>query len=649
MASNIPNAKTKVDPTAGVQTGGLKTICVWTPAALNADGKPRLFGSSAAVAALHGYCPGVEYCARHADETGLNFLVCALPITAAGVVGRISKAGNTGTSVATISTSGAGVLHEHDGRIRVKTGGTVGTSQIVLEYSMDDGFSWKETKIGTGTTYTIPFFNVQLSLTVGTLIAGETIITWSGTGPRSDATGWLTARTKLAEQMKSFRNILLCGDLQNNTEAQAVLDQVNAYETANERFTYIRTSVRDRLPLATMSKDIAKMTAGTTVTFDTTLDTVTRATGSWLADGFVLGDTVVITGTASNNVTAVISTLTALVMTLSPTNLVNEGPTANATIVGYPTLTFAEAGANDTVTRSRGNWLNDGFRVGDKIKITGTVSNNVTAAFGLSAVTALVLTMGNVADDFAAETIGTHLASVTAGQTKAEWMADLDSAFTIDAAFRIDMSAGRARKLSPHSVWNLREPASWVASLREHAHDLHIPSWAKQDGPTGWDLNDLDGNLVEWDDRVDGKAASAARFTSLRTWSNGPAGAFVCLGLTREQASSPLSYTHNVAVTNLACTTVQLNTENVVGRVLVLDEDGHATSDSLKTLEMQVNAQLDKALLENKEGEGQRASLAVWQAATNDDLSVPEATLNGVLTLELLGTVFQVRTSVRVS
>lgn len=646
MASNIPNAKTKVDDTAGAQAGGLDTICIWTPAALNADAKPRLFGSAAAMAAFHGYCPGVEYASRHADETGKNFLVCALPIAVPGVVGRVNKSGNTGTSVATVATSGAGVLHEHDGRVRVVTGGTVGTSQIVLEYSFDDGFSWKKVKIGTGTSYTFPFFNVQLTLTVGTLVAGETIITWSGTGPRSDATGWIDARTKLAAQLKGFRSIMLCGDLQNNTEAQAYLDQLKTYETANERFVYGRSSVRERLPSAVLSKDQANMTAGTSLTFDTTADTITRATGSWTAEGFAIGDTIVITGSTSNNVTTTITGLTPTVMNVVA-NLVNEGPNVNVTIKGYPTLTFAEVGGTgDTITRNRGSWLADGFRVGDKIKVTGTASNNITAAQGLTTVTALVLTLN--ADDLAAETIGTHLASVTAGQTKAEWMADLDSSFTISGEFRIDMSAGRARKLSPYSVWNLREPASWVASLREYQHDIHIPTWAKQDGPTGWDLNDLDGNLVEWDDRVDGKAASAARFTSLRTWGNGPAGTFVCLSLTREQESSLLSLTHNVAVVNLACTTVQLNTENVVGRVLVLNEDGTASSDSLKTLEMQVNAQLELALLVNKQGEGQRASSAVWAAATNDILNTPDATLNGVLTLQLLGTIFQVNTKVRV-
>lgn len=649
MASNIPNARTSLQDTAGAQAGGLDTICIWTPAALNADAKPRLFGSAAAMAAVHGYCPGVEYASRHADETGKNFLVCALPIVTAGVVGRVDKSGNTGSSVASVSTSGAGVLHEHDGKVRVKTGGTVGTSQIVLEYSFDDGHSWKTVKIGTGTSYTFPFFNVALSLTVGTLTAGETIITWHGTGPLSDATGWLDARTKLAAQQKAFRSIMLCGDLQNNTEAAAYKDQLNAYETANERFVYGRASVRDRLPYATMAHDVARMVAGTSLTFAEvggTGDTITRATGSWLADGFAVGDTIVVTGSVSNNVTAVIASLSATVITLGAEDLAAE-VTTNATVVGYPTLTFAEVGGTgDTITRNRGDWRADGFRVGDKITVSGTASNNFTATQGLATVTALVLTLGT--DDLVAEVIGTNLVTLTAGQTKAAWMADLDSSFTLSGEFRIDMSAGRARKLSPYSVWNLREPAAWVASIREYQHDLHIPTWAKQDGPTGWDLNDTDGNLVEWDDRVDGKAASAARFTSLRTWANGEVGAYVCLSLTREQESSLLSLTHNVAVVNLACTTVQLNTENVVGRTLVLNADGTASSDSLKTLEMQVNAQLELALLVNKKGEGQRASSAVWQAATNDILNTPDATLNGVLTLQLLGTVFQVNTKVRV-
>ncbi len=649
MASEIPSAQVTVDDTAGAQAGGLNTICVWSPVSLQDDAMPRLFGSAAAISAFHGYAPGVEYSGRHSEETGGNILFCGLPIATAGVVGRVDKSGNTGGSVATVSTSGAGVLHEHDGVLRVVTGGTVGTSQIVLEYSLDGGRKFRKVKIGQATTYTFPHVNVALSLTVGTLVAGDTIVTWHGTGPRSDSDGWQDAIANLAAQLKGFRSILLCGDLQNNTEAAAFCDQLNAYETAHKRFIYGRASLRDRLPMAEMSHDVARMTAGTSLTFDGTADTIERATGSWLADGFAVGDTVTFLSD-DNDFTTIITVLTATLMSVTAAGVDADETTATATCVGYPTLTFVDVGAgSDTLTRNRGDWRSDGFRVGDLVTVDGTASNDDVIDGVLTGVSATVLTFGATAEsDLDAEVISTNGVTVTAGETKAAWMATLDAAIDVDGEFRLDLSAGRARKLSPFSGWNFREPASWVASLREYQHDLHIPTWRKDDGPTGWDLNDDEGNLVEWDDRVDGMAASAARFTSLRTWGNGPSGTFVSLSLTREQEGSLLSLTHNVAVVNLACTVTQLNTENVVGRVLVLNDNGTATGDSLKTLEMQVNSALDLALLTNKEGEGPRASLAVWEAAVDDVLNVPDATINGVLTLNLNGTVFKVITKVKV-
>jgi hypothetical protein len=515
---------------------------------------------------------------------------------------------------------------------------------------MDGGRSFKKVRLGIASSYAIPFFGVTVSFGAGTLVTGDTIHTWFGSAPKTDAASLTAARTALAAQQRGFRSMLLIGDLANSSEAASFRDELNAYETQNERFVFGRASVRERLPLATMSQPRVTMTGSPSLTFaevGATGDTITRASGSWLADGFVVGDAITVTGTASNNVSnAVIASLTATVITLGTDDL-NPEVTSNAVVSALPGLTFAEVGATgDTITRTRGSWITDGFRVGDKIKVTGTASNNITAGQGLAAVTATTLTLGN--DDLNPEVKGSFGVSVTTGQTKAEWMADIDSSFAlIDAQKRIDLSAGRGRVLSPFTSWQLRRPAGWAASLREYQHDLHIATWRKDDGPTGFDLYDLNGALVEWDDRADGSAGSVARFTTMRSWANGPNGAFVALSLTRESDGSLLSLTHNMAVVNLACTTVQLNTEKVIGRSLLLNDNGTATTDSLTTIESEVNAALELALLQNR-GEGPRASKAVWTASKNDILNVPEALLTGVLDLNLNGTVHSVRTAVRV-
>ncbi len=643
--ATLPSAKTAVQDTAAAVASGIDTIALWSPCAVSADCVPRLFGSAAAIYAQHGYCEGVEYAALHAARTRKPILFSGLPIATPGAVGRVNTSGNTGTSVASVAAGSSGVLAEHEGRVTVLTGGTVGTSQIVLGVSLDDGTTVRRVRLGTATSYALPFVGVTLSLAAGgTLVAGDTIITWYGSAPKSDATGWATARAALAAQLRGCRTVLLCGDLDTATEAQALVDEMNSYETANERFTLVRASVRDRAPLAALGAPTYRMTGAPTNTFaevGETGDTITRSAGSFIADGFQAGDLIVVTGSAGNNITAVLANVAASVLTLDSDDLVDEGPVSGVTIVGHEALVFDAAAG--TVTRSRGSWLDDGFRVGDSVTVAGSVSNDGTRT--VAAVTAAVLDLG---DGLVNETIRADAVTVTAGQTKAAWMAAIDAEFaSIDAQPRIDLSAGRGRVMSPFSSWARRTPAGWFASCREYQHDLHVATWRKSDGPVGASLLDADGNLVEWDDRVDGGAGCAARFTTLRTWANGPGGAFVAMSLTRAADASLLSQTHNAAVVNLACMTVQLATENVIGRSLTLNADGTATREALNTIATEVNAALGLALLTSR-GEGPRASSATWTPSSTDVLNVAEAVLTGVLELNLNGTIHSVDTRVRV-
>ncbi len=638
----LPRATVTVQDQAGAAATGLDVVCIFTPCATSADYVPRQLGSASAVYAQHGYCEGVEYAALHAEKTKKPFLICGLPIVTAGAVSRVDKSGNTGTSVASVAALTNGVLAEHDGLIVVDhpvgTTVTIGTDQVKLLVSLDGGRSYKPVRLGTANAYTPPYFNVQVSFAAGTLKGGETVISWFGSAPRSDSAGWALARAALAAQQKGFRSIVLCGDVQDSTEANAFNTQLDAYETANERFVYGRASVRDRLPLASLSRTPVRMTGGPTVTFTTT--TATRSAGSFLTEGFAVGDSFTVTGSVSNNYTKVITALSATVITFASGG-VAEGPVSNVVITAVPTLTFA---ATTTATLNRGSFITDGFRVGDSVTFAGTVSNNATLT--VTAVSALVLTF---ASGIAAEVIGVGTAvSVRAGQTKAAWMAALDSGFAaVDAHFRLSLSAGRGRVLSPFSGWLARRPSGWAASLREYQHDLHRATWRKSDGPSGFDLYDADGNLVEWDDRVDGEAACAARFTAFRTWANGPLGSFIALSLTRASEGSLLAHTSNVAVVNLVCTTVQLNTENAaVGVDLDLNADGTATPDSLAMISKQVNNALSQAVLVNKLGEGKRASSCKWTPDATTLFNVATPVLTGVTNLLLKGIVHSVTTSV---
>jgi hypothetical protein len=642
--ATVPKATTKVQDTAGVPAGGLDVCCIMAPVATNPDITPRLFGTAQAIYDQHGYSEGLEYAALHLAGTRKAVMFIGLPIVIQGVLSRRNSDGNTGTAQATVTPGGSGSLAEHDGVLEVIAGGVVGASQIVLGLSLDGGRTFQKLRVGTGNSIAIPYVAVTIGLLGGTLNAGDTILTWHGTGPLSDSAGQDLARQALAGQQKSFRSLLLIGDLQTHTDAAAFLTVLNTYETANERFVYGRASVADRLPLAS-SSSVRHVTAGASLTFAASGHTITRAAGSYVTDDIAAGDVIYCSGSASNNgALGVASSATATVITFA-SGLVNEGPTSAATITSRIALVFASAG--NTITRNRGSWIDEGFKVGQSVTIAGTVSNNRTAV--LTNVTATVLTF---ASGVVNETIGIGLGTITQALTKAAWMAAQDLEFgPIDGptAFRIDMSAGRARVLSPFSQWNFRRPWSWFASIREYQHDLHIATWRKQDGPfVGVDLFDDQGNLAEWDDRVDGGAGSAARFTTGRTWANGPQGAFVTQSLTRGSDGSLLSKTHNVAVVNLICTITQLNTEDAaIGVSLVLNDDGTATTDSLTTIQKRVNDALELGVLVNALGEGQRASKAVWTPDPSTVFNVPEPIMVGTVDANLNGTVHSVTTAVR--
>jgi hypothetical protein len=256
--------------------------------------------------------------------------------------------------------------------------------------------------------------------------------------------------------------------------------------------------------------------------------------------------------------------------------------------------------------------------------------------------------------DLAAEVIGSYGVSIVTGETDAQCVAALDAAMaTVTGDQRVALAYGRGAMLSPITGWKLRRSSAWHNLLRAYQHDIATTTWNKSLGPlNNCDLTDADGNAYEHDERTDGGAISA-RFTCLRTFGNGPAGAFVAKDITRATDGSIMSLGHNADIVHLAQSIVQQTTEEFVGNTLVLnpaDSLGKrtATASSLKVFEQKVNSELARYLLSNIGGEGQRASLAVWTAATDDDLGVADATLHGTLTLELNGTLTTIATIVGV-
>lgn len=652
--ATLPNASVTVDATAPALASGLDFLTVIAPVATAADAVPRLFYGTDAILSQHGYAPGVDYAAHHFQDTKLPVIFVGIPVATAGTIGSVDTSGNTGTSAVTLSGT---PLDEVELEVTCEAGGTVGTDPIRLSYSLDGGLTYKALRLGTGTSVSIP--RVGLTLTFvsgGTLDADDVILTARTTAPLGDQAGYEDARTALAAQSRAARSWLLIGDLTNEQGATDLLTEVNLYETSHSRYVYARAQVPDARRAAKMSKRRVAMTGSPQITFaevGATGDTITRATGSFIDDGFAVGDVITVTGAVAsagaNNITGPIASLSATVITLGTTDLVNEGPISGVAIVGSPGVTFAEVGSTgDTITRTSGSWILDGFKVGDVVTVTGTASNNVTTD-AITAVSATVLTLGST--DLTAEVIGSHSISITtAAESLTACVQANDLEFTdIDDAKRLDLCHGRARRMSPVLGFRLRRPSSWPVTIREYSGELHDPSWRKGRGALpGWDLEDADGTTVEHDERITG-GALAARFTCLRTWANGPAGTYVANALTRATEDSILSRTHNVAVTNVACSVCQAETENAIGEVLVLRTDGTATEESLGKIEQRVNSALYSALLTKRSDGNPRASSVSWAAARDDVLNTPGAVMNGTLTLVLNGAPEHIATRAAVS
>lgn len=638
----LPSASTRLSDQSGTAPVVTDLCAVWGACTTLADGEPRLYSSLDTAIDTHGYCEALEYAGIHMEDTGKPILFVPLPIVTAGSVGR-QNSEHTGTSKVSAAAGASGVLAEVDGIVMVTRGGTIGTDQIILSISLDGGTTYKPARVGTASSYIIPSVGITLSFGAGTLVADDTILEFTSVAPLFDATGVTTGKTAMIAQSRQVRSWLFVGDITTVALGQAIETAVNAYETAAERYCQAKFQVRDkRAPLSSGQR--VAMVGTPTLTFlevGATGDTITRDTGSFVTDGFAVGDIVTVTSSVSNNVSGKVTTVTATVLTFDTTDLVNETlvvASAGGRITGEPSFIFA---AGTTITRNRGSWVSDGFAVGDTITVAGSASND-GSAYVITTLSATVITCS--ATTFVAETIGSATCTISMTETEAAWMADVEADFAaIATSERVDIGAGRLTKLSPITGYTMRRPVQWADSVRSYQNDLSVPTWRKSDGSLGgWGIEG------EHDERVN-EGLLDGRFTCARTWGNGPDGAFIAQALTRATDGSALGMTHNMYVANLVQTVVQRETENFVGSTLVLNDDGTAQTASLRVLEARVNSALQNNRKPNFAGENPRWSSAVWTAATDDDLSVGGATLHGTCVLNLNGTIVTVNTTVEVS
>ena len=145
-------------------------------------------------------------------------------------------------------------------------------------------------------------------------------------------------------------------------------------------------------------------------------DTIVRATGNWITDGFSNGQQISVSGaTGGSNGTFTIASVTATTITLTVGNTVTAGTNAGVSVrnISNGDNTFT----GDSITRGDGvSWSSDGFAVGEQITISGaSAANNGT--FTITALSGTSLVMNRIRAVTAGTSGGVFVQDITDGDT----------------------------------------------------------------------------------------------------------------------------------------------------------------------------------------------------------------------------------------
>lgn len=317
---------------SGGYAAGADYAAVFMVSSSGTEDTPRLYSNSDDVFTDLGYGPGLEYCAQHFAVARKPLVIVKVSATTVGRVSTVDETGVAGTSVTTLTGT---PYDSHVGRFKVIAGGTIGTTGITFQYSLDDGKTWSPTlSLGTAATYAISGTGITLNFAAGTFVANDEA-TWYAYEPKWAAADLTSAATALRASSYDVRHVIVIGDFLTTAEADAMETALNLGK-AQARYVSALGNVRRQ-------HDPATMLGAPDLTFaDATPadDTIVRSAGSWVADGFWAGGSIVITGSVSNNGTYEVATVTDLTLTLATGETLSaEGPKSGCTA----TMTETEA------------------------------------------------------------------------------------------------------------------------------------------------------------------------------------------------------------------------------------------------------------------------------------------------------------------
>jgi hypothetical protein len=662
--ARLPRATTRILPGRAGIDAGINLATIWGCVPQNADITPRIWADSGSFEDYHGAGQLLDHLATYIDRTDKPAYVVPLPITTPGII-RWQRQYGTGDSAVTVGVGGDGSLERVDGAVRITRagGGTVGTDQIQIEYSLDGGNFWELVRLSTNTSYAIPRTGQVLSFAPGTLVAGEVVLRWASTGPVMSDSDIAAGLEALKQQQHQSRGWFLVRDLEKEQDVSAYKLAADSYSSDKERHVQAHVGLRparDRSGYkAQMSRTRVWMQGSPEITFTNATSLIERDTGDFTADGFEDGDWVVVAGSPLNAGPKLVSTAAALALTVASPALVDEGPLEGVTMYAAPGLSFSDA--SDTLVRNRGSWLDEGFAVGDIITIAGEgliVPANA-GEYPILNVTDDTITVA--ADSFVDEQRSSWDVSITVSVVYPVDVAAMNAEFapvigSEPGDYHLEIAYGRAWYPSPvYGGMRTRHSAAFHDFVRSFQRDLAETTWEQDVGAmANVGFLDVDGLPFEYDEDFY-EAALAAGFTCLRTWPDEePGGVYVARGLTRKSGSGPLTQSHYARVTNLGRTVAQRTVQRFAGKVIVTKPANalgqkFATTQSLSTLKTKVDAELTANLGgTTRGGAGPRASVATYTPATDTDYAQQNPVQRGTLRLEVLGTIVELEVGVEV-
>lgn len=288
--------------------------------------EPRFISGANAELDTYGQGDTVDFVSHYISTVRKSVCQVRLPSTVAGAVQIVDKDAVAGTSVVTATGTPNRRVHL---LFEVVTGGTIGATGIEFRYSVNGGIDWSQTQqLGTATSWTVPNCSFALAFAAGTLIAAD-LVQVHTTAPKWDDSDFAAAIASVIELEQTFRCAIIIGEF-TKADALTLQTQIDTLYAGLKRPVFL-IAARD------WYRD-AKMTGKPSdVDFDGTGDTITRNTGSWIADGFKVGMTVTVAGSTSNNGSlGALTNVTATVLTFA------SGLTTEANVNGSSLTITAE-------------------------------------------------------------------------------------------------------------------------------------------------------------------------------------------------------------------------------------------------------------------------------------------------------------------